>query len=76
MGDIDCISETNNYAFVNVSQVLEAVTSTSCTEHLFSIWLTQLTQELLKDKFSIIDIIFCKNNKYYYVNICNTVVCI
>ena len=54
MGDIDCISETNNYAFVNVSQVLEAVTSTSCTEHLFSIWLTQLTQELLKDKFFMI----------------------
>jgi hypothetical protein len=58
MGDIDCISETNNYAFVNVSQVLEAVTSTSCTEHLFSIWLTQLTQELLKDIFFII-ILFC-----------------
>ena len=54
MGDIDCISETNNYAFVNVSQVLEAVTSTSCTEHLFSIWLTQLIQELLKDKFFMI----------------------
>ena len=54
MGDIDCISETNNYAFVNVSQVLEAVTSTSCTEHLFSIWLTQLTQELLKDKIFMI----------------------
>ena len=54
MGDIDCISETNNYTFVNVSQVLEAVTSTSCTEHLFSIWLTQLTQELLKDKFFMI----------------------
>ncbi len=54
MGDVDCISKTNNYAFVNVSQVLEAVTSTSCTEHLFSIWLTQLTQELLKDIFFMI----------------------
>ena len=60
MGDIDCISETNNYAFVNVSQVLEAVTSTSCTEHLFSIWLTQLTQELLKDKFFMIILYFIK----------------
>ena len=60
MGDIDCISETNNYAFVNVSQVLEAVTSTSCTEHLFSIWLTQLTQELLKDKFFMIILFFIK----------------
>jgi len=37
-----------------VSQVLEAVTPIWCTEHLFSVWLTQLTQELLKDKFSII----------------------
>jgi|MEHZ01.4.fsa_nt_MEHZ011262903.1_1 hypothetical protein len=60
MGDIDCISETNNYAFVNVSQVLEAVTSTSCTEHLFSIWLTQLTQELLKDKFFMIILFYIK----------------
>ena len=60
MGDIDCISETNNYAFVNVSQVLEAVTSTSCTEHLFSIWLTQLTQELLKDIFFMIILFFIK----------------
>ena len=60
MGDIDCISETNNYAFVNVSQVLEAVTSTSCTEHLFSIWLTQLIQELLKDKFFMIILFYIK----------------
>ena len=37
-----------------MSQVLEAVTPIWCTEHLFSVWLTQLTQELLKDKFSII----------------------
>ena len=60
MGDVDCISETDNYAFVNVSQVLEAVTSTSCTEHLFSIWLTQLTQELLKDKFFMIILFYIK----------------
>lgn len=60
MGDVDCISETDNYAFVNVSQVLEAVTSTSCTEHLFSIWLTQLTQELLKDIFFMITLFFIK----------------
>ena len=60
MGDVDCISETDNYAFVNVSQVLEAVTSTSCTEHLFSIWLTQLTQELLKDIFFMIILFFIK----------------
>ena len=46
--------------FVNVSQVLEAVTSIWCTEHLFSVWLTQLTQELLKDKFSIIILILLK----------------
>jgi len=60
MGDVDYISETDNYAFVNVSQVLEAVTSTSCTEHLFSIWLTQLTQELLKDIFFMIILFFIK----------------
>jgi len=60
MGDVDYISETDNYAFVNVSQVLEAVTSTSCTEHLFSVWLTQLTQELLKDIFFIIILFFIK----------------
>ena len=40
-----------------MSQVLDAVTSTSCTEHLFSVWLTQLTQELLKDIFFIIILI-------------------
>ena len=43
-----------------MSQVLEAVTSIWCTEHLFSVWLTQLTQELLKDKFSIMILFYPK----------------
>ena len=43
-----------------MSQVLEAVTSKWCTEHLFSEWLTQLTQELLKDKFSIMILFLMK----------------
>jgi hypothetical protein len=60
MDNIDYILKTNSYAFVNVSQVLDAVTSTSCTEHLFSVWLTQLTQELLKDIFFIIILIYIK----------------
>jgi hypothetical protein len=45
---------------VNVSQVLEAVTPIWCTEHLLSVWLTQLTQELLKDKFSIMILFYPK----------------
>ena len=57
------------YTFVNVSQVLEAVTSTSCTEHLFSERLIQLTQELLKDIFSITIFILNKSNKYFYLNL-------
>lgn len=50
----------SSYAVVNVSQVLEADTTTLCTEHLSAARLTQLTQELLWDIFFII-IIFYTN---------------
>lgn len=44
----------STYADVNVSQVLEADTSTLWTEHLSASRLTQLIQELLWDIFFIV----------------------